>query len=142
LAYSVFTLASTLFAEYALFIPEELSRRKFVVPIVNLNTFDELGDLANRHEWLLLDFWAPWCAPCKVMNPVMEQFSEFNQDTAVIKVDVDQKHDIAAKFGVRAIPTLVLLRRDQFMGQETGSKSLKDLASWIDGLKQKVSQLA
>ena len=84
----------------------------------------------------------PWCAPCKVMNPVMEQFSEFNEDTAVIKVDVDQKHDIAAKFGVRAIPTLVLLRRDQFMGQETGSKSLKDLASWIDGLKQKVSQLA
>lgn len=112
------------------------------MPIVNLNTFDELGDLANRHEWLLLDFWAPWCAPCKVMNPVMEEFSEFNQDTAVIKVDVDQKHDIAAKFGVRAIPTLVLLRRDQFMGQETGSKSLKDLASWIDGLKQKVSQLA
>ncbi|MBW3225361.1 thioredoxin family protein [Marinobacter adhaerens] len=131
-----------MFAEYALFIPEELSRRKFVVPIVNLNTFDELGDLANRHEWLLLDFWAPWCAPCKVMNPVMEQFSELNQDTAVIKVDVDQKQEIAAKFGVRAIPTLVLLRRDQFMGQETGSKSLKDLANWIDGLKQKLSQLA
>jgi thioredoxin 1 len=55
---------------------------------------------------------------------------------------VDQKHDLAAKFGVRAIPTLVLLRRDQFMGQEAGSKSLKDLTKWIDGLKDKVSQLA
>ena len=102
------------------------------MPIVNLNTFDELGELANKHEWLLLDFWAPWCAPCKVMNP----------DNAVIKVDVDQKHEIAAKFGVRAIPTLVLLKRDQFMGQETGSKSLKDLNKWIDGLKDKVSQMA
>ncbi|KAA1173286.1 thioredoxin family protein [Marinobacter salinexigens] len=112
------------------------------MPIVNLNTFDELGELANKHEWLLLDFWAPWCAPCKVMNPVLEQFSELNPDNAVIKVDVDQKHEIAAKFGVRAIPTLVLLRRDQFMGQETGSKSLKDLNKWIDGLKHKVSQLA
>ena len=69
------------------------------MPIVNLNTFDELGELANKHEWLLLDFWAPWCAPCKVMNPVLEQFSELNPDNAVIKVDVDQKHEIAAKFG-------------------------------------------
>ena len=66
------------------------------MPIVNLNTFDELGDLANKHEWLLLDFWAPWCAPCKVMNPVLEQFSELNPDNAIIKVDVDQKHEIAA----------------------------------------------
>ena len=112
------------------------------MPIVNLNTFDELGELANKHEWLLLDFWAPWCAPCKVMNPVLEKFSELNPDNAVIKVDVDQKHEIAAKFGVRAIPTLVLLRRDQFMGQETGSRSLNDLNKWIDGLKDKVSQLA
>ena len=112
------------------------------MPIVNLNTFDELGDLANRHEWLLLDFWAPWCAPCKVMNPVLEQFSQLNPETAVVKVDVDQKDDLAAKFGVRAIPTLVLLRRDQFMGQEPGSKSLTDLTNWIDGLKEKVSHLA
>ena len=56
---------------------------------------------------LIADFWAPWCAPCKVMNPVLEQFSELNPDNAVIKVDVDQKHEIAARFGVRAIPTLV-----------------------------------
>jgi len=76
------------------------------------------------------------------MNPVLEQFSQLNPETAVVKVDVDQKHDLAAKFGVRAIPTLVLLRRDQFMGQETGSKSLKDLTKWIDGLKEKESQLA
>ena len=112
------------------------------MPIVNLNTFDELGELANSHEWLLLDFWAPWCAPCKVMNPVLEQFCEQSPETAVVKVDVDEKQELASKFGVRAIPTLVLLRRDQFMGQETGSKSLKDLNVWIDGMKQKVSHLA
>lgn len=112
------------------------------MPLINLNTFEELGELANKHEWLLLDFWASWCVPCKVMSPVLEKFSELNPDNAVIKVDVDQKHEIAAKFGVRAIPTLVLLRRDQFMGQETGSRSLNDLSKWIDGLKQKVSHLA
>jgi len=112
------------------------------VAIVNLNSFDELGEHANRHEWLLLDFWAPWCAPCKAMNPVLEQFSELNPETAVIKVDVDNKQDLAVKFGVRAIPTMVLLRRDQFLGQDTGSKSLRDLTDWVDGLKKTVSQPA
>lgn len=108
--------------------------------IINLNTFYELGDLANNHEWMLLDFWAPWCAPCKVMNPVLEQFSQIDPETAVVKVNVDEKHDLAAKFGVRAIPTLVLLRRDKFIGKETGAKSLKDLESWLEDLKSKVSE--
>ncbi len=108
--------------------------------IVNLNAFEELGDLANKHEWLLLDFWATWCSPCKVMSPVLEQFSELNPDVAVVKIDVDRSPDLAVKFGIRAVPTLILLRRDQFMGQESGAKPLKDLESWVDGLKRKVSQ--
>ncbi|MBW4933141.1 thioredoxin family protein [Marinobacter sp. F4206] len=110
--------------------------------IVNLNSFDELGDLAHKYEWLLLDFWATWCAPCKAMNPVFEQFSELNPETLVVKINVDAKHDLAVKFGLRAIPTLVLLRRDQLIGQDAGSKSLNDLGDWVNALKQSVSTSA
>ncbi|MBU2955942.1 thioredoxin family protein [Marinobacter sp. F3R08] len=108
--------------------------------IINLNAFEELGELANSHEWLLLDFWATWCQPCKAMNPVLEAFSELNSDAAVVKIDVDEKHDLAVQFGIRAVPTLVLLRRDQLMGQDAGTKSLKDLEGWVEGLKRNVPQ--
>ncbi len=110
--------------------------------ILHIHSFDELGGLVASYDWLLLDFWAPWCAPCKAMNPVLEQFSELSPETAVVKVNVDESQELAVKFGIRAIPTLILLNRDRFVGQESGSRTLKELVDWIEGLKQESSQSA
>lgn len=102
---------------------------------VNLGNFEQLSEIARQNEWLLLDFWAQWCAPCKSMNPVLEAFSENNPDVAVVKINVDEQQEIAGQFGVRAIPTLVFLRRDEFLDQQVGAKSAGDLSAWINTLR-------
>lgn len=106
--------------------------------ITNLDNFDQLGELANESEWLLIDFWAQWCSPCKAFNPILEDYSQSHPEVAVVKVNVDEKRDIATKFGIRAIPTLIFLRRDQYLGQKMGARSLGDLESWVDSLKKEV----
>lgn len=69
----------------------------------------------------LVDFWAEWCGPCRMAGPVIEEISEeFKEKLAVGKVDVDAEPDVAAKFGVMSIPTVILFKDGQEMGRQVG----------------------
>jgi thioredoxin 1 len=59
---------------------------------------------------VLVDFWAAWCGPCKMMNPVIEQVKSNNENLEVVKVNVDEERDLAVKYQIRSIPTLVLFK--------------------------------
>jgi thioredoxin 1 len=59
---------------------------------------------------VLVDFWAAWCGPCKMMNPVIEQVKSKNENLEVVKVNVDEERDLAVKYQIRSIPTLVLFK--------------------------------
>jgi thioredoxin 1 len=81
---------------------------------------------------VLVDFWAPWCMPCKMMAPVLNDLSEvLTGNASVGKLDVDQNRGISAKFGVRSIPTLVLLKNgkevNRFVGMKTKDFLLKEI---------------
>jgi len=81
------------------------------------NGYDE----ATKSGVVLVDFWAPWCGPCKMQTPILEKVAKEIGDKAVIaKVNVDENPELAAKYGIRSIPTLILLKdgekKQQFVG--------------------------
>ena len=81
----------------------------------------------------LLDFWAPWCGPCRVMNPIIEELEkELGDKVKVEKYNVDEATDISSKYGVMSIPTYVVLKDDKEVGRKIGVTSKQDLLKLIN----------
>jgi thioredoxin 1 len=82
---------------------------------------------------VLVDFWAEWCGPCKMIAPVLEELaSEYNGRVKIAKVNIDDNQNLAAQFRVTAIPTLLLFKDGQVMEQMVGAKSKRDLKATLD----------
>ncbi|RKX33500.1 MAG: thioredoxin [Verrucomicrobia bacterium] len=82
---------------------------------------------------LLVDFWAPWCGPCKAITPILEELAgEMAGKLSIAKVDVDENGEVAAQFNVRAIPTLILFKNGQVAEQFVGLVGKSDLKTKIE----------
>ncbi|MDQ4134068.1 MAG: thioredoxin [Actinomycetota bacterium] len=82
---------------------------------------------------VVVDLWAPWCGPCRVVGPALEQLAaEFAGRVKLVKVNVDKAPGTQGRFGVRGIPTLVLLRDGREVGRKVGAAPIGDLRAWLD----------
>ena len=96
-------------------------------------TFDQ--EVLNSSVPVLVDFWAPWCGPCKMIAPIIDEIADEKGAAAKIaKVDVDQNQSIAARYGVRAIPTLLLFKNGEVKEQIVGMVSKSNLVAKIEAL--------
>ena len=91
----------------------------------------EFNELMGSNKTVLVDFFATWCGPCKMIAPVLEQL----EDIDVIKVDVDEERELAVKFGIQAVPTLILIKDKQEIARTQGYHDLEDLKNWINQYK-------
>ena len=92
--------------------------------------YDEL--IAGSAKPVLLDFWAPWCGPCRMVAPLVEQIAEEREDILVGKVNVDEELELAVQFGVSSIPTLVVVKNGKPAAQLVGYKPKADILKLLD----------
>jgi thioredoxin 2 len=81
----------------------------------------------------LVDFWAPWCGPCKMMTPVLKQAaSQFEPNIRILKVNTEENPQLSAKFGIQSIPTLILFKKGRQIARQSGAIPLPALNQWIN----------
>lgn len=100
-----------------------------------INNVKEFEDVLANNTKVLVDFYADWCGPCKMLAPVLEDVSKEHEDIAFIKVNVDQVSDLAAKFNIMSIPTLIAFKSGNMVKQTMGFMPKAELNKFLEALK-------
>jgi thioredoxin 1 len=101
--------------------------------IINLTQDNFSKEVLESSTPILVDFWAEWCGPCKMIAPVLDELAqEYDGRVKIGKVNIDNEQGLAAEYGVRAIPTLLLFQKGQVAEQIVGLKSKRDLKTSFD----------
>jgi len=101
--------------------------------MIEINEANFQQQVLDSEKVVLIDFWAPWCAPCRMVVPILEALSEQYGDRVVIgKVNVDENIQIAGKYNIRGIPTLLLFKNGQVVEQIVGASPKETIARMID----------
>ena len=101
--------------------------------VLHINDADFESIVVNSDIPVLLDFWAPWCGPCKMIAPVLDELApEFAGQVKIVKMNVDDNQTTPAQFGVRSIPTLLLIKNGQVVATQVGALPKTQLANFIN----------
>ena len=90
---------------------------------ININKNNFQNEVMNSNKPVLLDFWAPWCAPCRMVAPTVEEIASERVDIKVGKINVDEQPELANKFGIMSIPTLVVMKNGKIVHRVSGVRS-------------------
>ena len=94
-------------------------------------TFD--ADVLKSHEPVVVDFWAEWCGPCKMIGPALEEIGkDMHGKVKIVKLNIDENPEVAGKLGIRSIPTLMLFKDGKLSAQKVGAAPKGELVKWIN----------
>ena len=103
--------------------------------IVDLNEANFKAEVTNSSDTVLVDFWAPWCGPCKMLTPVLNELAtEYTGKAKIAKVNVDDNQELAAEYGITGIPALLFFKSGKLVQQVMGAKSKRDLKATLDSV--------
>lgn len=97
--------------------------------IVNRDNFQE--EVMASQKPVLLDFWASWCGPCRMVLPIVESIAQERPDIKVCKINVDEQPELASQFGVMTIPTLVVMQDGKILTQSAGAKAKHEILAML-----------
>lgn len=97
---------------------------------VNLNNFETVK---NSEKTVLLDFYADWCGPCRMVSPILDEIAEENPQYLVGKINVDEETKLAADFGVGSIPTLIVMKNGKIVEESVGARPKEQILKMLEG---------
>lgn len=98
-------------------------------------TNSNIGEILSSSEVVLIDFWAVWCGPCRMLGPTVEEIAaEYDGKVTVAKCNVDDADEVAAQYGIRNIPTLIYFKNSEIAHRSVGLVSKAEIASKLDSL--------
>lgn len=98
---------------------------------ININKTNFQNEVMNSDQPVLLDFWAPWCGPCRMVVPIVEEIAEECPDIKVGKINVDEQPELARQFRVMSIPTLVVMKNGKIVNQAAGAKPKQQILDML-----------
>ena len=98
---------------------------------ININKNNFQNEIMDSEKTVLLDFGAPWCAPCRMVVPVIEEIAGERPDIKVGKINVDEQPELASKFSIRSIPTLVVMKNGKIVQQVSGARPKKAILEML-----------
>ena len=96
---------------------------------INMNNFQE--EVLNSEKPVLLDFWASWCGPCRMVGPILDEIAAERSDIKVAKVNVDEQPELASKYNIMSIPTLMVLREGKVVNQALGARPKNQILAML-----------
>ena len=102
--------------------PQRNDREDYKMTAININKNNFQNEVMNSDKPVLLDFWAPWCAPCRMVVPIIEEIAGERPDIRVGKINVDEQPELASEFSIMSIPTLVVMKNGKIVQQISGAR--------------------
>ena len=102
--------------------PQRNEREDYKMTAININKKNFQNEVMNTDKPVLLDFWAPWCAPCRMVVPIIEEIAGERPDIKVGKINVDEQPELASEFSIMSIPTLVVMKNGKIVQQVSGAR--------------------
>lgn len=99
--------------------------------VIHINKNNFQNEVLNSEMPVLLDFWAPWCGPCRMVSPIVDEIATERGDIKVGKVNVDEERELAGQFGVMSIPTLVVIKGGRVVNQMVGARPKSQILAML-----------
>ena len=99
--------------------------------VIHINKSNFQNEVLDSEKPVLLDFWAPWCGPCRMVTPIVDEIAAERGDIKVGKVNVDEERELASQFGVMSIPTLVVIKGGRVVNQMVGARPKSQILAML-----------